>query len=432
MRRPLFIPVAAAALLSLACTVRTSTSSSSSANDAGKPIASDDGANEGKPIPKAEDAEDAGKPTKPDKEKDAKAAQEERLKKALAELEAEYKKEAERWTPELRARAAKLVATKWRGTPQALKVILSSPHRKDENKARDKYRHPKETLVFFGIKPNMAVFEVGPGRGWWTEILAPLLGASGKLVIASYDSKSDDPMIAYFGKGIELMLGSVPELYGKIVTVQNPDLQSFEMGEPESLDAILVMRMTHNLVRFKGFDKFLAEAHATLKPGGILAIEQHRAPADADPMKSAEKGYVPEAWLVTQVEAAGFKLEKRSDINANKKDTKDYEKGVWTLPPTYAEGDKDKAKYDEIGESDRMTLKFVKPKPKKPTGKDAAVDGGVKGEVAPTDPKDPKKKEAPADSGKAIKPPAEKPAEDAAKKKEAPADSGKSIKPPAK
>jgi predicted methyltransferase len=364
MRRPLFIPVAAAALLSLACTVRTSTSSSSSANNDGKPIPTSD--DSGKPIPKGDDA---GKPTdggtpKGEKPKDANAAQRERMEKALAELEAEYKKDAARWTPELKAEATKLTSTKWRGTAVALASILKSDIRKPENKERDKFRHPKETLLFFGIKPTMTVFEVGPGKGWWTEILAPLLGASGKLKIASYDPASEDPMLGYFAKGIKMMLDSAPELYGKIETVLNPTMDAFEMGEPESVDAILVMRMTHNLVRFKGFDKFLGEAHETLKPGGILAIEQHRAPADADPIASAEKGYVPEKWLIEQVTAAGFKLEKKSEINANKKDTKDYEKGVWTLPPSYAEGDKDKAKYDAIGESDRMTLKFVKPKKK--------------------------------------------------------------------
>jgi predicted methyltransferase len=369
MRRSLFIPVAAAALLSLACTVRTSTSSSSNAND-GKPVSSGHDHDHGKPTQTDGDgkpigkADDGTKPAEREKPKDANAAQRERMAKALAELEAEYKKEAARWTPELKAEAAKLTATKWRSTAAALAVILKSPIRKDENKSRDRFRKPRETLVFFGIKPTHTVFEVGPGKGWWTEILAPLLGASGKLRIATYDAGSDDPMMAYFAKGIQMMLDSAPELFGKIETIKNPTMDAFEMGEPESLDAIMLMRMTHNLVRFKGFDKFLTEAHDTLKPGGILAIEQHRAAADADPMAAAEKGYVPEKWLIEQVEAAGFKLEKKSEINANKKDTKDYEKGVWTLPPSYAEGDKDKAKYDAIGESDRMTLKFIKPKTK--------------------------------------------------------------------
>jgi len=397
MRTTLRIPVAVAALLALACTVKTSTSTSP---DGGKPISSNDDGNTGKPIPKA-DGTDAGKPTEPAK-KDPNAAQRERMEKALAELEAEYKKEAERWTPELKAEATKLTSTKWKSTALAMRSILPSDIRKAENKARDKYRHPKETLAFFGIKPTMTVFEVAPGKGWWTEILAPLLAAGGKLRIATYDTKSDDPMIAYFGKGVQLMLNSAPELYGKIETVMNNEMNEFNLGEPESLDAILVMRMTHNMVRFKGFDKFLAEAGESLKPGGILAIEQHRAPADADPMASAEKGYVPEKWLIDQVTAAGFKLEKKSEINANKKDTKDYEKGVWTLPPTFAEGDKDKAKYEAIGESDRMTLKFVKPKTKKKTGKDAALGGGVKGEVKPTHPggDDPKTIPAkPADGG---------------------------------
>ncbi|MBL8948019.1 MAG: hypothetical protein JNK45_32895, partial [Myxococcales bacterium] len=132
---------------------------------------------------------------------------------------------------------------------------------------------------------------------------------------------------------------------------------------------------------------FLAAAHSTLKNKGVLAIEQHRAPEGADPAESAKKGYVPEAWLIEQVEAAGFKLDDKSEINANPKDTKDYPKGVWTLPPNFAEGDKDRAKYEAIGESDRMTLKFVKPKikaaPKRATPS-AAAEG--KTDAAPSKP----------------------------------------------
>jgi predicted methyltransferase len=337
----------------------------------------------GKPIEKAEPGE---KPL-PEEKPDPKAEAKKQYDKAIAELEAEYKTEAARWTPELKAAVAKLTATKWRSAGLGLKAALASEHRRPNHASRDPFRHPVETMTFFGLKPTMSVFEVGPGAGWWTELLAVVLAAKGTLAIATYDTKSDDLTTAYFARATELMLETAPELYGKVERVQNSAPGAYEMGAPESRDMILCMRMAHNLIRMKSLEKFLAQAHATLKPGGVLAIEQHRAPEGADPATSAEKGYVPEAWLIAQVEAAGFKLDKKSEINANSKDTKDYPKGVWTLPPNFAEGDKDKAKYEAIGESDRMTLRFVKPKtkPKK------TPDGALKTDTGKVDAKDAKK-----------------------------------------
>jgi predicted methyltransferase len=231
-------------------------------------------------------------------------------------------------------------------------------------------------MAFFGLKPNMRVFEVGPGGGWWTELLAIVLYGSGKLVLGGADTKSDDPMTAYVARYMELMLTTPGPLYERVETIPQATTSAYDMGAPDSLDMVLVMRMMHNLIRFnegKNLDKFLANAFVALKPGGVLAVEQHRAAEGADPMQSSEKGYVPQKWLIEKIQSAGFQLAGKSEINANKKDTKDYEKGVWTLPPTYIEGEKDKDKYTAIGESDRMTLKFVKPKAAKKTSKAAGA-----------------------------------------------------------
>lgn len=363
--------LATALVLAIGCNV----SSSSSSRPPGPGSEPDPTA--GKPIEKAESTEKPLEPTKPDPKEEAKK----RFDAAMAELEAEYKTEAARWTPELKAATAKLTATKWRTMQQGMTAALKGEHRRPGHAARDPFRHPKETMTFFGLKPTMNVFEVGPGAGWWSELLAVLLSAKGTLAMATYDSKSDDHTTAYFGRGMALMLDTAPELYGKVERVQNSAPGAYELGPAGSRDMVLVMRMTHNLIRMNGLDKFLGQVHTVLKPGGVLAIEQHRAPEGADPAQSATKGYVPEAWLIQQVEAAGFKLEKKSEINANPKDTKDYPKGVWTLPPNFAEGDKDKPKFEAIGESDRMTLKFVKPK----TKPNAA--GDIKAKPAEPEPK---------------------------------------------
>ncbi len=377
--RTQILVTAAAMALAISCNRSVSYSSSST------PPTDASAQGEGKPIPKPESeqaqAANTGKVVEP--KNDPKAAQRKEFEKAMQELEAEHAKEVARWTPEIKEAAAKLTARKWRSTQVAMKAILASPHRQPKSAARDQYRHPTETLGFFGIKPNMTVFEFSPGGGWWTELLAPLLAASGKLRVASFDSKSDDLTTAYFGRVVELLIARSGELFGKVEVVPNATLDAYDMGPAESVDAIMVMRMTHNLVQSGGLDKFLVKAHETLKPGGVLAIEQHRAPEGADVKETSKRGYVPEAWLIQTVEAAGFKLEKKSEINANAKDTKDYKEGVWALPPTLAAGETDKAKFEAIGESDRMTLKFIKPKAKKTaTGAGAATD--VKGLTPPS------------------------------------------------
>ena len=311
----------------------------------------------------------------PDPAAEAKAAEEakvaaekqkqaEAVEKATAEVEEAAAKEAARWTPEMH-KAAETMVAKVGARPAdfkpAISAILKSKHRVPGHAARDKYRHPAETLGFFGIAPSMTVLEMGVGEGWYTELLAPLLAKHGKLFVAGADPETPPGTMRAVGvKQRTLFFAKAPEIFGnvQVAAISVPD--SMSLGADGSVDAVVAMREMHNWHRRKLLTKYLASIHAVLKDKGVLGVEQHRAKPDANPDESAEKGYLPEKWLIATIEAAGFKLAGKSEINANKKDTKDYPDGVWTLPPSFAKGDTDKAKYQAIGESDRMTLKFVK------------------------------------------------------------------------
>jgi predicted methyltransferase len=283
------------------------------------------------------------------------------LAKELDRQAARAKEISARWTPELRAKVQTLVDTKHPSSEAALKAILASPHRTPGNADRDRYRHPLETLTFFGVRQDSKVFEYAQGAGWYTEILAPLLARDGTLYLTGYDATSSDPQQRFASQATELFLTAPGNLYAKVKTVEQKDLSAPPvLGEPDSLDVVLVVRMMHNVHRFGMWDSLLPAIHSALKPGGVLGVVQHRADPGADPEETAKQGYLPEPWLVERIESYGFVLEASSEINANPKDTKDYEKGVWTLPPTYELGDKDRAKYEAIGESDRSTLRFVK------------------------------------------------------------------------
>src|SRR6185437_896783 len=210
--------------------------------------------------------------------------------------------------------------------------------------------------------PNMTVLEYGAGEGWYTELLAPTLAAKGKLIETMPDPNGPaDPRSTFYGQRFARFLDLSPELYGKVERVITPPGPP-KLGMENKLDMIILCRELHGMHQDKMVPAFLAEAFKALKPGGVLGVEQHRAKPDANPDQSAKNGYLPEAWVIQQAEAAGFKLGGKSEINANPKDTKDYVDGVWTLPPTLRDKDKDRQKYLDIGESDRMTLKFVKPK----------------------------------------------------------------------
>src|SRR5690606_9357069 len=192
-----------------------------------------------------------------------------------------------------------------------------------------------------------------------------------------------DRMVTVYGKRLQLFLQKSPELYGNVqqVAIDPPD--KLELGEPGSADMAVAIREMHGWQRRGHMDAYLAAIHAVLKDGGVFGVVQHRAKPDAGAEESAEKGYLPEQWLIDKVESAGFKLAEKSEVNANPKDTKDYEKGVWTLPPNFREGDVDREKYAAIGESDRMTLKFVKvARPAGSAGGEGAAGEEAAGEEA--------------------------------------------------
>ena len=318
-------------------------------------------------------AEPATEPAEPTQEEpatlaedEAKKAEEEakaRMAKAYQEIEDWKAAEAERWNDDVEAKAKKLSETKFKKLDPALKTVLASPHRHPDNVKRDSWRHPKETLKFFGLKPDMTVVEVGPGAGWYTEILAPVLAQRGKLVITDYDPNGPETeRTTFYAKRMQAFLERSDALYGKIERVVQQAGQPADFGEPGSADMVLIIRGLHGRVNAGNLDAYLKEANEVLKPGGVLGVVQHRAKADADPKEASKKGYLPEEWLIAEVEKAGFKLDKKAEINANPKDTKDHPQGVWSLLPTVSGGDEDRAKYEGIGESDRMTLKFVKKK----------------------------------------------------------------------
>lgn len=323
--------------------------------------------------PAATTSGSAGAPVAPPKElspEEKKKAEEEKKKAEAAKQlaadrakwETDAKAEDARFTPEIHAEAKKLAEAKYASIEAALKAVLAGKHRSAVNAERDKDRHPRETMSFFGLTPKMTVLEYGPGAGWYTEILAPTLAAQGKLIVTTTDPNGPkEARSTFYGERLKRFLDRAPEMFGKVERI-TVDSKNPQFGLEGTVDMVFVMRAMHNLHRDKLLPGFLAQSFKALKPGGILAVEQHRAKPDANPDESALKGYLPEAFVIAQAEAAGFKLDKKSDINANPKDTKDYPEGVWTLPPTFELGDKDRAKYAAIGESDRMTLRFLKPK----------------------------------------------------------------------
>jgi predicted methyltransferase len=242
-----------------------------------------------------------------------------------------------------------------------LTPILTADHRSAEHRARDPFRHPRETLQFFGLRDDMTVVEVWPGNGWYTEILAPLLKDRGTLYVAQLDPAGG----AYAKQTVEAYrakLAARPDLYGKaiVTTLASPPAQS-QIAPPGSVDMVLTFRNLHNWMMFGWQREALQSMFAALKPGGVLGIVEHRGNPDEPQDPKAASGYVNEADAIALIESVGFKLVARSEINANPRDTKDHAKGVWSLPPSFAMGATDRDRYARIGESDRFTLKFVKP-----------------------------------------------------------------------
>ena len=242
-----------------------------------------------------------------------------------------------------------------------LRQAVAHPGRAPANVARDRYRHPAQTLDFFEVDPGDTVVELWPGGGWYTEILAPYLAAGGgKLYAAAPD---------WGRSGIDRLKAANAEIYGPVTVVDFPVFAPGSARIPDgTADVVLTFRNVHNWrmgYRREGKPDYSAEAfrqiYAMLKPGGILGIADHRLPETASAERERTSGYIKTSTVRSLAEAAGFRLVASSEINANPKDTADWPEGVWTLPPSLALKDQDRDLYLAIGESDRMTLKFVKP-----------------------------------------------------------------------
>ena len=247
------------------------------------------------------------------------------------------------------------------GVDPALVRIVAGPHRSAENVARDRYRNPVETLHFLGLQPAMTVVEILPGgaMAYWTEIIAPYLREKGKYVAAIADGEAVSDDRKRVNTAFRNKLVNDPQLYDRVqVNLFGPDRR--DIAPPHSADMVLTFRNLHNWMASGETEAILESIHKALKPGGILGIEEHRGDPGRPQDPEAKSGYVRQDYAIALIEKAGFKLDAASEVNANPKDTKDHPAGVWTLPPTYRLGEQDRAKYAEIGESDRFLLRFVK------------------------------------------------------------------------
>ncbi len=243
----------------------------------------------------------------------------------------------------------------------ALESVVAGAQRPAADQARDQYRHPLQTLSFFGIRPDMTVVELWPFGGWYTAILAPYLREHGVYYAAAMDPASTSAEDQQYNAQLHRLLDARPDLYSKVRwSVLAPG--KMEIAPAGTADMVLTFRNIHNWAWIGIQKDVFAAAYRALKPGGILGVVEHRnSDPDFQPTMPGQ-GYVGEDYAVRLIQSVGFRLVARSDINRNPKDTKDYPQGVWTLPPTFALGSTDHAKYAAIGESDRFTLKFVKPR----------------------------------------------------------------------
>ena len=247
-------------------------------------------------------------------------------------------------------------------TAAAITAASVGSHRNAKNIARNVYRHPVETLSFFGLRSEMTVVEALPGGGlWYGEILAPVLRDRGQYIAADYDvTLPDQPEYRLSGhqKIVDRIAGE-PEVFGEAVIANLSAPTSIDLGEAGSADMVLTFRSSHGWIRDDAAEEVYAAFFDVLKTGGVLGVVQHRAGELTD--TSTFSGYVRQDRLIELATAAGFVLEETSEINSNPKDTADYPDGVWTLPPTLRNGEEDAERYLAIGESDRMTLRFRKP-----------------------------------------------------------------------
>lgn len=249
---------------------------------------------------------------------------------------------------------------------KALLDSIEGAHRTEAYVVRDVYRHPAETLLFFDIQPDMSVVEIWPGSGgWYTEILAPYLRLKGKLYAAQFDAESKSNYYTSSREKFIAKMSSQEDIYNAVeVTTFDPP-GKIDIAPEGSADRVLTFRSVHNWYMRGGEDTKVQAAFAAffkaLKPGGILGVVEHRLPAARPLTDQNTSGYMRQDYVIEMAESVGFKLVETSEINANPRDTADHPKGVWTLPPTLTLKDENRDHYVSIGESDRMTLKFLKP-----------------------------------------------------------------------
>jgi predicted methyltransferase len=238
-------------------------------------------------------------------------------------------------------------------------ALLRAPHRTPRNVARDGARHPDGVLAFFGVRPDSRVVEILPGSaGYYLEILAPFLRDRGQYIAANRDATAPPAYLADHQRLLD-RLKAEPAVYDKVVVTQfNAD--QHPIAPEGSADFVLTFRNLHNWMERNELEASLRAFHRALKPGGVLGVVDHRGRTDRSQEAQMKDGYVREDVAIALIEKGGFQLAGRSDVNNNPRDTKDHPEGVWTLPPTFRLKDKDRARYETIGESDRFTLKFVK------------------------------------------------------------------------
>ena len=236
-------------------------------------------------------------------------------------------------------------------------------HRSAANRARNEFRHPTQTLGFFGFEEGMSVLEIWPGGGWYTEVIAPAVRDHGAYSVANWDPAVEgQPNYRYeLPKQLRARFEERPDLYDQVREVLYSPPESASLGEENSYDLVLTFRNTHGWVGSGLAGSVFQEFARVLKPGGVLGVVQHRAAPGTDPAVTARNGYVSEEHVKALAEAAGLQFLAASEVNANPLDSRDHPEGVWTLPPGLNLGEQDRDRYQAIGESDRMTLKFVKP-----------------------------------------------------------------------
>ncbi|RZP22560.1 MAG: methyltransferase [Burkholderiaceae bacterium] len=245
---------------------------------------------------------------------------------------------------------------------EVLERSLQGSHRSEANRLRDKYRHPVETLTFFGVKPNSNVVEITPGRGWYSEILAPLLRSNGEFTAIIYDADlTNNAYLKKLNGFYKTKLGDNPEIYSN-VRLEEINHKSPIFDLDSSADFVLTFRNVHNWAKSGTTDEMFRSFYKSLKTGGVLGVVEHRARSGTPLSQQIKSGYMTEEFVIKTAEKAGFVFSAGSNINNNSLDSKDHKKGVWTLLPVQRGlSDKEKIVYAKIGESDRMTLKFVKP-----------------------------------------------------------------------